>query len=180
MAPDDDEALPSSCLSASAHTRILIWRSEVACAFDPPLLPPSSASTSSVPSVPSSSSTAASSSLLPHDSRGRRFWRRIVRRVSSRPEPPAPCPQSSMTTVGAALVAAEVAAAGGAPARGAPADQNQTSRTDMYTSMPPYHDDEQLLGAPESNRGALKQKQDRLHRAARLLLQQNGASPSAV
>ncbi|PFH62550.1 hypothetical protein XA68_13132 [Ophiocordyceps unilateralis] len=175
-AADDEEVLRSSCLSASAQTRILIWRSEVASAFDPPLLPPSSASSSSVPSAHSSSSTAASSSLLP-SSRGRRFWRRIVRRLSSRPDP-APSPESARAAVVAALLAAEAAAAGGAPAKDPPTEHDQDSRTAMYRFMPPLHGHEQPLDGHDSHHGALKQKQERLHRAAKLLLQQNTAGPS--
>ncbi|RDA92314.1 hypothetical protein CP533_3263 [Ophiocordyceps camponoti-saundersi (nom. inval.)] len=192
---DEDEALPSSCLSASAQTRILIWRSEVASSFDPPHLPPSSASTSSGPSSTSilgatttttTTTTITSSLLLPRPSRSRRFWRRIVRRLSlSRPGSSAPVHDAGAATV-AAFAAAEAAAAGGPLAGGPPTEHDRAIRTAMYRSVPPVaepSDDEQPFDVPGSDCGVLKQKQERLSRAARLLQQQqqqNAMDPLAI
>ncbi|KAM4059438.1 hypothetical protein HRG_011498 [Hirsutella rhossiliensis] len=161
----DQDALHPSCLSATAQTRILVWRSEVASALDPPDSPHSSASSPSVPSASSSSSatvttTAASSSLLPQPSRRRRFWRRIVRRLSARPD-----------------------ARPGAldPATGLAAGSDEVVRTAMYRLDDPFFD-EVALGEPSSDggRGALKDKQERLHRAARLLMHQNAMGVPAT
>ncbi|RDA87979.1 hypothetical protein CP532_3405 [Ophiocordyceps camponoti-leonardi (nom. inval.)] len=196
---DDDEALPSSCLSASAQTRILIWRSEVASSFDAPHLPPSSASTSSGPSSTSTlgatttttttTTTITSSLLLSRPSRSRRFWRRIVRRLSlSRPGSSAPVHDAGAASV-AAFAAAETAAAGGPLAGGPPTEHDRVLRTAMYRSVPPLadpSDDEQPFDVPGSDCGILKQKQERLSRAARLLQQQqqqqqqNVAGPFAI
>ncbi|RCI11509.1 hypothetical protein L249_7275 [Ophiocordyceps polyrhachis-furcata BCC 54312] len=193
---DDDEALPSSCLSASAQTRILIWRSEVASSFHPPHLPPSSASTSSGPSSTSTlgatttttttTTTITSSLLLPRPSRSRRFWRRIVRRLSlSRPGSSVPAHDAGAATV-AAFAAAETAAAGGPLAGGPPTEHDGVLRTAMYRSVPPLadpSDDEQPFDVPgsESDCSILKQKQERLGRAARLLQQQqNAVGPFAI
>lgn len=172
----------SSLLSATAQNRILVWRSEVASAFDPPTSPHSAASTPSAPSASSRSSatgtaTAASSFLLPRSSRGRRFWRRITRHLSAHPGP-GPDP---------------AAAAALDPAAG-PAD---VFRTAMYRAAPPLPEDPFLGGdhdhdldhdaalahpvAPVPVRAAaLAKRQDRLRCAARLLRQQSAMGVPAT
>ncbi|KJZ76561.1 hypothetical protein HIM_03897 [Hirsutella minnesotensis 3608] len=164
LPPEYDTSRPS-CLSTTAQTRILVWRSEVASAFDPPPSPPSSTSTPSVPSASSSSTTTTitttASSLLPRASRGRRIWRRIVRRLSSR---------SDADSGAANALAAEAGLATG---------PEEVIRTAMYRSTIPPEDPyfDMIAGEARSelvdSKGGLQDKQNRLYRASKLLQQQH-------
>ncbi|KAH7326494.1 hypothetical protein B0I35DRAFT_136879 [Stachybotrys elegans] len=157
----DLDILPHPAMSAAKQNRIMIWRNEVASALDPLEadsvndIAPSSTAASTITSH-SSSSTAAS----PPVSRPRSLWNRVSRRLSI-------FTRSSDA---------------------ADADPIRSPRTAMYRDMvdpiaspsgpEAKRADEMLLGADsdEGRPGGLKEKQERLERAARLLDQ--GRTPA--
>ncbi|KYK55392.1 hypothetical protein DCS_07355 [Drechmeria coniospora] len=152
---DDDAKPPAS----TAHTRILIWRSEVATALASPACPLSSASTTS--SAASATSSAITAASLPVPSQGHRlprFWTLLVRRLSFRKH---------------------------ADDDGEVGPHGEVIRTAMYRTAPQQldqleraHEAEEMgLGEESSGDGAAaaakgRKKAERLARAARLLRQQ--------
>lgn len=149
-------------ISASKHSRIDIWRNEVASALIPdpssPLSPDSSSLVAAAPSFTSSSAATTNTGSTHQPSRTRRLLSRIGRRLTGRS-------------------AAEDAAL-----------EDVTTRTAMYsTHLPPppqdaaaatapvdgaAAEDEVVPGEASSRGGAapgLKETQERLMRAARLL-----------
>jgi hypothetical protein len=150
-------------MSTSKQNRILIWRDEVASAAD--ALDAESSVNGIAPSFTSSSTTTTTSSAStapPTRSRSRNLWKRLSRRLS--------------------IIARGTDAA--------PSDTDLSPRTAMYRDLPASvaianlnaaaapRDDVDLNAAedmplgPESSNGragGLKEKQERLERAARLL-----------
>ncbi|KFA64212.1 hypothetical protein S40285_00803 [Stachybotrys chlorohalonatus IBT 40285] len=150
-------------MSTSKQNRILIWRDEVASAAD--ALDAESSVNGIAPSFTSSSTattTSSASTTSPPRSRSRNLWKRLSRRLSS------------------------IARGSDAP----PSDAELSPRTAMYRELPasaalaklnsaaaPRDDgdlkvaEEMALDAESSNgrAGGLKEKQERLERAARLL-----------
>lgn len=163
-------AAQRSNISASTQNRILIWRSEVASAIDD--ASSSAASSTGIASSLSETQSSADNSLSQRQSiggtvsRGRRFWRRIARRLSG----------------------------GRFGFEEDELDREPAIRTAMYRAPPPPPPpvdargvvataEEDIIGLGDDSsddkvgagRG-LKDKQERLERAARLLQQQHAAT----
>ncbi|GAB0132944.1 hypothetical protein EsDP_00001364 [Epichloe bromicola] len=154
-------------MSASTQNRIMIWRSEVASAMDDAASSAAS-STGNTCSLSDSHSSAEYSWSQAQSggamARGRRFWRSLARRLSG-------------------------GRFGGM--QDATFQREPTTRTAMYRAPPPPVDARGATAAhehvvdPEEDssdgkaglaRGGLKEKQERLERAARLLDQQPAAT----
>lgn len=163
---------PSTSISPSTQSRILIWRTEVASAVD--AATSSAASSDGILSAPSlaattttTTTTSSSSAVASTLSRGRRIWNRISRRLSGRSsDSGAPGDISDLLQQ---------------PAR----RDEPVIRTAMYrmaaqgatTAVAAAENEDMVLGEGSSRgrgRGGLLETQDRLQRAARLLNQ--GAS----
>lgn len=157
--------MPSpSTMSASTQNRIMIWRSEVASAMDDAASSAAS-STGNACSLSDSHSSAEYSWSQARSgggamARGRRFWRRLARRLSGG--------RSGYTQDGTI-------------------QREPTARTAMYRAPPPPVDargataaHEHVVDCSDGNpglaRGGLKEKQERLQRAARLLDNQQSAT----
>lgn len=138
---EDQSHLP--LISVAKQNRINIWRDEVA-AYTFPSLPPSPTSSTSgnPPTTPLSTTTSTSSgSSYSGISRGRRFLNKLLRRVSK--------------------------------------DEEEAGRTEMYRSLLPSAEattpdmEKNILSKPlsseDGNDKGLREKQERLERAARLL-----------
>ncbi|KAG6215029.1 hypothetical protein E4U22_002236 [Claviceps purpurea] len=149
-------ATPSRTISASTQNRIMIWRSEVASAVDDAASSAASSTGHTASLSDGHSSAGRSSSRSAVIARGRRFWHRLTRRLS------------------------------GGRFGGMDEDMFQRehmTRTAMYRALPPADArgvmaTEQRgldldMGDEESShaRGGLREKQERLERAARLLEQ---------
>ena len=154
-------------ISASKQTRILIWRSEVASALESVPLPLSPLSSSRSSSTTTTTTTGSASNLFHFPpltpaqpvSRRQRFWRRLSRSFSGGREPQlddaerAEPARTSMYT--AAVVALEAVQAG--------------------PEETPLDGEGDVMPGEGSSDGAgqrgLKEKKERLQRAARLLEQ---------
>ncbi|KAG6010635.1 hypothetical protein E4U21_005133 [Claviceps maximensis] len=166
-------------ISASTQNRILVWRSEVASAIDDAASSSASYTGHTSSLSDAHSSTGYSSSQARSGgaviARGRRFWNRLARRLSRgrfggidedlvlrepamrtamyrTPPPPPPLPPVD--------------------ARGVLATQNQRGRSrDLEMEMELALGDERSSSDanPNGRRRGLKEKQERLERAARLL-----------
>ncbi|PHH59879.1 hypothetical protein CDD82_2387 [Ophiocordyceps australis] len=173
MGPDlEPSPFTSAHLSSGAQSRILIWRSEVASAHDASSVPPmeslSSCSASSSASSDPSSANPQSAQPAPHPSRRRHFsWRRLARRLSLRPLVGGASP--SFYHFDDADLSPHVD----------PDCPHELVRTSMYRDLaPPNLDaspDDLDLGrsSDENQRPTIRQRQERLTRAARLLMQQH-------
>lgn len=155
-----------SNMSASTQNRIMIWRSEVASAMDDAASSAAS-STGNTCSLSDSHSSAEYSWSQARSSdamaRGRRFWRRLARRLSG-------------------------GRFGGM--QDGTFQREPTTRTAMYRAPPPVDargataahehvvdlEEDSSDGKADLARGGLKEKQERLKRAARLLDQQQAAT----
>ncbi|KAK2590305.1 hypothetical protein QQS21_012018, partial [Conoideocrella luteorostrata] len=155
-------------ISASTQNRILIWRSEVASALDDAA---SSAGSSMGAISLSDTQSSAENSYSRHQSngaiaRGRRVWHRITRRLSGGrfggiSEEEFDCEPAAKTAMYRAP-----------PPPPPPVDER---------GLIPAHEEMVDLGEESSDgkaaaRGGLKEKQERLERAARLLGQQPHAT----
>ncbi|PHH67261.1 hypothetical protein CDD81_3030 [Ophiocordyceps australis] len=163
----------SAHLSSGAQSRILIWRSEVASAHDasspPPMEPLSSSSaSSSASSDPSSANPLPALPASPHARRRRQFsWRRLARRLSLRPLVGAASP--SFYHFDDADLSPHVD----------PDCPHELVHTSMYRDLAPRTLDaspdalDSRRSSDENQRPTIRQRQDRLTRAARLLMHQH-------
>ncbi|KAG6037863.1 hypothetical protein E4U40_002075 [Claviceps sp. LM458 group G5] len=147
-------ATPSRTISASTQNRIMIWRSEVASAVDDAASSAASSTGHTASLSDGHSSAGRSSSRSAVIARGRRFWRRLTRRLSG----------GRFGSMGDDMFQRE-----------------HMTRTAMYRVPPPADArgvmaTEQRgldldMGDEESShaRGGLREKRERLERAARLL-----------
>ncbi|OAA45503.1 hypothetical protein NOR_03292 [Metarhizium rileyi] len=162
-------ATRGSNISASTQNRILIWRSEVASALDDAAS--SAASSTGIASSLSDTHSSAGNSLSQRLngagalSRGRRFWRRIARRLSGGRFGGLEDEQMDREpTVRTAMYRAP-------PPPPLPIDARGVTAVEDLVSL----EEESSDGKAGAARG-LKEKQDRLQRAARLLDQEYAAT----
>jgi hypothetical protein len=187
-----EAANPNPLMSRAKHARIDVWRNEVAALDDGAGCNPDTASSAASTTSSSASSSAPSAlalatataaigpsaPLLPGQSRGRRLWRRLSRRITGRPFLDAddvwdPSTRTDMYRTGPAAAArlADDARPVENEVQSAQRDAFAGADDKAAAAATPPQEELVALGADSSHGGdgRLKTTQERLERAARLL-----------